>query len=522
MDRKLFNTIPAPPPTDTTNEAGAPAYTVDGETLLAKLAFTGTLTPGFYLDGRAQLDNLVKVAGAVSPEYLAKAAVMAHEQGFIKDAPVVLLALLTKRDPALARRVARRIITNAKQLKNFTRVVRSGAGGRKSLGRVGRGIIAEYLRAKSPDQLLRDSVGKDPSLADVIRLAHYKPTEAQASIVRWLVGAKDAVRPDQLQQLDRFIAGEGDPPNLPFFFFGGAGYDKLLERMSWQQVRQELSTFKRANLLQAHDPNHEFTKRVVARLRDLESAQRGKAMPYQVLTTLEHLRSEGGYPQSVLTALQDSLDFTVRSVPVFGGKVRIALDVSSSMVGAYVGKSNVTASLAGGVFVAAMLKKNPATELIVFAERALRVEGNVPDSIWTIAKSLPFTGGGTACGAALTEVGVTKPDLIIMISDNQSWADWNRSDPSSLAEGWRKYRNINPKARMVCWDVTPSPSVQLPQLDSVLHVGGMSDAVFSLIRAWLDHGSDFRKMVHAVELGDCNVGSEVTCPPADEPGEHCA
>jgi 60 kDa SS-A/Ro ribonucleoprotein len=82
-----------------------------------------------------------------------------------------------------------RVIDNGKMLRNFVQIVRSGAMGRKSLGSAPKKLVQNWLLNASEKQLLSACVGKQPSLADVVKMVHPKPQEAWRSAwFAWLIG----------------------------------------------------------------------------------------------------------------------------------------------------------------------------------------------------------------------------------------------------------------------------------------------------------------------------------------------
>src|SRR4029079_12243781 len=98
------------------------------------LAATGCLNATFYASAETQLDVVVALASKVDPKFLAKVAIYAREKGLMKDMPALLVAILSVRDPALFAVTFDRVIDNAKMLRTFVQVMRSGQVGRKSLG----------------------------------------------------------------------------------------------------------------------------------------------------------------------------------------------------------------------------------------------------------------------------------------------------------------------------------------------------------------------------------------------------
>src|SRR5438477_3836685 len=123
------------PATDAINEERAPAYALSPGAQLAQYAATGCLNTTFYATADEQLAKVLELCAGVDAEFIAKTAVFCRERGFMKDMPALLCAVLSVKDRELLSIVFPRVIDNAKMLRNFVQIMRSGAAaGRKSLG----------------------------------------------------------------------------------------------------------------------------------------------------------------------------------------------------------------------------------------------------------------------------------------------------------------------------------------------------------------------------------------------------
>jgi 60 kDa SS-A/Ro ribonucleoprotein len=49
---------------------------------------------------------------------------------------------------------------------------------------------------------------------------------------------------------------------------------------------------------------------------------------------------------------------------------------------------------------------------------------------------------------------------------------------------WMKFKQRNPKARLVCLDIQPYASTQAQEREDILNIGGFSDSVFQVIAAF--------------------------------------
>ena len=77
-----------------------------------------------------------------------------------------------------------------------------------------------------------------------------------------------------------------------------------------------------------------------------------------------------------------------------------------------------------------------------------------------------------------------KADLVLLVSDNQSWVDQGLGRGTALLAEWSEFRHRNPRARLVCLDVQPSDTTQAAEREDILNIGGFSDQVFEMISAF--------------------------------------
>jgi 60 kDa SS-A/Ro ribonucleoprotein len=119
---------------------------------------------------------VLDLCGQVPPEFVAKTALYARERGYMKDMPALLLASVSRRDPKLMDHVFDRVIDSPRMLRTFVQILRSGATGRKSLGSAPKRCVRRWLDQRTDAALFAASVGNAPSLVDVIKMVHPKPS----------------------------------------------------------------------------------------------------------------------------------------------------------------------------------------------------------------------------------------------------------------------------------------------------------------------------------------------------------
>ena len=497
------------------NAHGAPAHAYAPRHDLAQLTCTGTLGETFYQSAEAELDRVLALAEAVEVRFLAQAAIHARRTGHMKDMPAVLLAVLARRDPVLFRAAFGRVVDSGKMLRTFVQVVRSGRTGRKSLGTAPKAMVRAWLEAASDRAILHAGVGNDPSLADVLRMVHPKPaTRERAALYGWVLGRPHdvALLPEALQHWLHFReGGEGPVPDVPFQMLAqlpltGAQWGEVARNGSWQMVRQGLNTFLRHGAFD--DPG--VVRDVAAKLADPERMARAKGMPYQAMVAARSVHPE--MPGAVRDALHAAMELAAGNVPRLAGSVAVCPDVSGSMAAPVTGWRRGATTTVRFVDVAALvaasvLRADPSARVLPFDTTVREVRVEPRDTILSNADRLAaLCGGGTTCSAPLAWLNRRReaPDLVVLVSDNQSWVDagGGRGGTATMVE-WERLRRRNPKARLVCIDVAPYGTTQAEGRPDVLNVGGFSDAVWERVAAFArgEGGSDaWTRAVEAVEI----------------------
>ena len=485
--------------TDTYNEVGGIAYTLTPKQQLAQLAATGCLNNTFYADAQSQLDQVLKLAESLDAEFIAKTAVYARQKGFMKDMPALLLAVLAQKDVNMLARVFDQVVDNGKMLRNFAQIIRSGAVGRKSFGNRPKKLMQTWLLTATEKQLLNAAVGNSPSLADVVKMVHPKPREAwRAAWFAWLIGKpydREALPPITRAFEDYKQSRQGALPDVPFQMLtalelNSGDWAQIARNGSWQQVRQNLNTFLRHDVF-AKSKN---IKMVAEKLRDKTAIARARVLPYQLLTAYQAASEQ--MPSEIREALQDAMETAVQNVPAIRGKVVVCPDVSGSMHSPATGYRGSATSRTRCIDIAAlvsaaMLRTNPKARVIPFEKITVNVQLNPRDSIMTNAEKLANIGGGTACSAPLALLNREKADvdLVVIVSDNESWADRGQwGGKTSLMKEWDILKQRCPEAKLVCLDIQPYTTVQVQNRCDILNIGGFSDQVFTLIGSFAEQG----------------------------------
>ena len=531
------------PKANAVNEAGGLAYKLEPKHALAQVAATGTFGNAFYSTAETQLDEVLKLIDEVDDnQYLAKLALYAREKAFMKDMPAALLVALSVRDTELMHRVFDRVVDNGRVLRTVFQMIRSGQFKNKAgKGRVGlsssvQRAFQRWLNTASVGKLLSASIGNDPSLRDILRMARPTPKDnarratfgwlTDKSIEKWAPATKAdlpvevqsliAYRNSESEEAQALIAGGLDNVRWDLLSDAAKGptvWAALARKMGPQALRMNLNTLLRHDVL----ATSAMVDYVADRIADESEIRRSKQFPYQYFAA--YLNADDNVPQKIKTALHKAAEIACGNVPELPGPVVIGLDTSGSMSSAVTGHrgrgatSKMRCIDVAALFAAAILRRNPDSVVIPFDTSAYDAKMDPNDSILSIAERLAkYGGGGTDCSlplvAANQKHAKRKFAGIVLVSDNESWVGTGRHGSTGVMTAWEAFvahqrklagKEANPK--LVCIDLQPYQTVQACERADIMNIGGFSDSVFNVISAFLaDNNQRFVAEVEAIEL----------------------
>jgi 60 kDa SS-A/Ro ribonucleoprotein len=549
----LFSSIKSLlPRTDTYNEAGGRAYKLTPKHALAQIAATGCFNGTFYASGESQLDELRKLIGQVDDNvFLAKLALYARERAYMKDMPAALLVVLSKRDTELMHRVFDRIVDNGRVLRTVFQMIRSGQFGRTSLSSSLQRAFQRWLNEASVGKLLSASIGNDPSLRDILRMARPTPKDNERrALFGWLTDkeidkwapATESDLPALVQSLIAFRKAESAEMQALILGDLSVRWDLLADaakgplvwkaiarQMGPQALRMNLNTLLRhevftvARLSESgrHDSESratvdcEMIDYVAGRIADADEIRRSRQFPYQYLAA--YLNASDEIPQQIKTALHKAAEIACGNIPKLPGPVVIGLDTSGSMSSPVTGLRGrgVTTKMrcvdVAALFAAAILRRNPDSVIVPFDTCAYDARVDPNDSILSLSERLAkYGGGGTDCSIPLREANTTyrkRPFAgVVLVSDNESWVGTGRHGSTGVMTEWQtlvknQQRLGTAAPKLVCIDIQPYSSTQAPERDDILNIGGFSDAVFNVVALFLSNNANrFVAEVESVEL----------------------
>ena len=403
-------------------------------------------------------------------EFLARLALYAREKAFMKDMPAALLVALSLRDTELMHRVFGRVADNGRVLRTMFQMIRSGQftdqNGKARIGLSSsvQRAFQRWLNDASVGKLLSASIGNDPSLRDILRMARPTPKDNQRrALFGWLTDkeiakwapATAADLPIEVQALIAYRASEtedgqaliaGDIEGVRWDLLADAArgpkvWMALARKMGPQALRMNLNTLLRHDVFKSNA----MVDYVAGRIADESDIRRSRQFPYQFFTA--YLNAADEVPHKIKSALHAAAEIACGNVPQLPGPVVIGLDTSGSMGIAVTGNrgrgatSKMRCVDVAALFAAAILRRNPDSVVIPFDTQAYDAKIDPSDSILSIAARLAkYGGGGTNCALPLEAANRRFANRrfagAILVSDNESWVGTGRYGSTGVMSAW--------------------------------------------------------------------------------------
>ena len=446
-----------------THEGGV-AFAVDPWTRLRRFLILGSDGGTFYVSARElTAENAAAVSACLAEDGLRAVAeiVAVAEAGLApkQDPALFALALAAASEDAATRRAALdalpRVARTGTHLFHFAAYVSALRGWGRGLRRA----IGAWYTAKDPDALVYQAIKyrqRDGwTHADLLRLAHpVAPGPLHDAIFKWIVDGELAVDANRtvpggesLEQLLAFVrvqaaTGAAEAATLirahrlpreavpTALLTEPEVWAALLDEMPLGAMVRNLGTMSKVGLL-THGSDAARTVR--DRLGDGDRLRRSRVHPIAVLAALKVYaqgrgeRGKGTWTPvaAVVDALDEAFYAAFGNVEPTGQRIRLALDVSSSMDGNPVaGMPFLSAREASAAMALVTARVEPDHEIVAYSHKLVPVSLSPRqrlDDVLKTLRAIPF--GGTFCALPIHDAlrsGV-KIDAFVSYTDSETW-----------------------------------------------------------------------------------------------------
>lgn len=486
--------------TQTTNHAGAKAYTLSPEMELYSAVVTTMLADAFYEKADTRLTRIQQLVSQVNPLFVAQLAVYAREQLYLRTVPIVLIGELAKihnGDDLVSRTIARVVqrpdeitellayyqTTNArtetKKLNRLSKQVQRGLA--LSFNRFDAYQFAKYDRATAV------------RLRDALFLVHPKAKDEAQQVVFNQITSQTLTTP-YTWETELSALGQQD--------FKTEAATKMAAQMKWHELINSrkmgyMATLRNLrNMLEA-DIDMAHLKTVCNTLSDGRAVLKAKQFPFRFWAAYREMSAIAGLYKRQIPLINQALEEAVRvSTANLRGfdsdtRVVVACDVSRSMQMPVSAKSKVMLYDIG--LLLGMLLKTRSKNVVsgMFGDRWKIVElpaKGVLANVDAFYKREGEVGYSTNGYLVLEDLIKRKyaADKVMFFTDVQLWDSTtnNQSNQNTVQAKWLQYKRLFPKAKLYLFDLAGHGQTPVHQeSNDVFLIAGWSDKVFDVLQA---------------------------------------
>jgi 60 kDa SS-A/Ro ribonucleoprotein len=496
------------PPVPIRNHEGAPAYVLTPALELYAAVATAALSDQFYEKADTRLARLRELVAKNEPQFVARLAVYAREQLYLRSVPLVLAVELARihRGDNLVSRLVARVVQRADEIPELLAFYAqaNGRSGTKTLGRLSKQMqhgLALAFNKFDAYQLAKYNRDGAVRLRDALFLVHPKPRDEGQQAV-----------------FDQLVAGTLPTPytwETELSAAGQVAYASPDERAAVARTWEALVTSNRLgymallrnlrNLLEAN-VSADVLAHAYTTLADPGQVARAKQLPFRFLAAYREVLALGsGAVAPVLAALEAAIVASVANLRGFDGGTRVvvACDVSGSMQQPISPRSKVLLYDVG--LVLGMLLQSRCQHVVtgMFGATWKRValpQGQVLRNVQELYHREGEVGYATNGYLVIQDLRQRREvvDKVMIFTDCQLWSDRG----VDLAQEWAAYRaNVAPQAHLYLFDLAGHGTTPLDVRaeHGVALIAGWSDKVFDVLAA-LENGGNALTEIQKIEL----------------------
>jgi 60 kDa SS-A/Ro ribonucleoprotein len=485
---------------ETVNCEGEKAFVLTPQLELYTAVATAALSDQFYEKAGDKLARTRELIAKNDAAFVAKLAVYAREQMYLRSIPLVLAVELAKQHSgdAMVSKLTNRVVQRADEIAELLAyyALANERKNVKQLNKLSKQLqkgLAEAFNKFDEYQFAKYNKDAQVKLKDALFLVHPKAKDAAQQILFDKI-VKDELQSPFTWEVELSAVGQQK--------FDSVELKKAAVKAKWEELifsnkMGYMATMRNLrNILEA-EVSKEALDKVCAYIADEKAVANSRQLPFRFLAAYRELKAlANGRAGKVLDALETAVLNTAANIAGYDEdtKVVIAADVSASMQKPISAKSklqnfdiglmlamllqnrceNVVTGMFGDTWkMISMPKKNILANVQEFYNR----EGEVGYS----------TNGYLVIKDLLQRNKVV--DKVMMFTDAQLWNGNNDGD--SIAALWKQYKKIAPAAKLYLFDLAGYGNTPL--------IAGWSDKIFNVLKA-IEEGSDAVKMIDSIIL----------------------
>jgi 60 kDa SS-A/Ro ribonucleoprotein len=491
------------------NYEGARAFKMRPEMELYAAVATAALDDQFYEATDEKLVRLRELIAKTDDGFVARLAVYAREQMYLRSIPLVLVVEIAKthKGDGLVGRLTARVIQRTDEISELLSyyTMANDRRGTKQLNKLSKQLqkgLAEAFNKFDEYQFAKYNRDAKVKLKDALFLVHPKAKdEVQQLLFNKIV--RDDLQTPYTWETELSALGQQsfETPMLKQSAIR-AKWEELIfsNKMGYMATLRNLR-----NMLEA-DISKEALDKVCKYLGDATAVAKSKQLPFRFLSAYREIKEvKNGRVSKVLDALEEAVLYSAANIAGYDEdtKVVIAADVSGSMQKAISAKSKVQ-NFDIGLMLAMLLQNrcgNVMTGMFGDTWKVINVpKKNILANVQEFHRregEVGYSTNGYLVIKDLLQRNIVA-DKIMLFTDCQLW---NSNKGGETISGlWQQYKKKVPGAKLYLFDLAGYGTTPVNVMNGDVYlIAGWSDKIFNVLRA-LESGADAIDMIRQIEL----------------------
>lgn len=492
-----------------TNHEGAKAVAMTPEYELYSAVVTTGLNASYYEVGNDRLKRIVKLIQKCDPEFVAKLAIYARNNMYLRSVPLVLAVELAKQisGDSLVSKTVNGVVKRADEITELLAYYQfaNARTGIKKLNRLSKQIqkgLAASFNEFDAYQFAKYNRSTEVKLKDALFLVHPKAKDEAQQVIF------DAIAKDRLETP---YTWETELSKLGQTKFGSAAEKMRAVASKWEELIESKRLGYMAlmrnlrNILEAGvSANH--VKMVCDYLSNETAVKNAKQMPFRFLAAYREIRVlNSPFVSAVLDALEVATMHSAANVQGFDYEtsVVIACDVSGSMQKPISAKSKILLYDIGLVLGMMMQSKCKNVTSGMFGDRWKVINMPQRSILANVQEYYRREGevGYATNGYLVIEDLIAKRQLVdkvMLFSDVQLWN--SRGTSNNFSASWNVYKKIAPAAKLYVFDLAGYGQQPINIVQKDVHlIAGWSDKIFDMLHA-LEHSKSAISEIKKIQI----------------------
>lgn len=481
------------------NYEGAKAYVMTPAEELYSAVVTTGLSNTSYEKGNDRLERIQSLIKKNDPEFVAKLAVYARRDMYLRSIPLVLTTELAKQTSGtdLVSRTVDGIVQRADEITELLAYYQlaNERTETKKLNKLSKQIqkgLVKSFNKFDEYQFAKYNRKAEITLKDALFLVHPKAKdENQQAVFNKIVNG--TLEAPYTWEVELSVLGQKK--------FAAEEERKVAFKSKWEELIFSnklgyMATLRNLrNILEVGVSSAAMDK-VCRYLADEKAVGNSKQLPFRFLAAYRELKNtDSPYLSSLLEALENAVMISAKNIKGFGfdTSVVIAADVSGSMQKPVSNKSKVLLYDIG--LLMSMILQSQCNNVVtgIFGDRWMRVPMPKNSILRNVDEFYKREGevGYSTNGYLVIEDLIKrreKVDKLMLFTDTQMWDSHGLKN--SFEDSWNRYKTIAPNAKLYIFDLAGYGRQPLEvRKNDVYLIAGWSDKIFDVLNALEDQKS---------------------------------